>query len=100
MNDYLDYMDEIYEELVEEFGHEIESECVHNHTAQGVCRLDNVGAICQIYLINKTKGKLMKLDEYKALIEEQRKASLAQALAPLTQANETLTNTFNLEENN
>jgi|LauGreDrversion4_2_1035121.scaffolds.fasta_scaffold4441220_1 hypothetical protein len=32
MNDYLDYMDEIYEELVEEFGHEIESECVHNHT--------------------------------------------------------------------
>lgn len=27
--DYLDYLDEIYEELVEEFGHEIESECVH-----------------------------------------------------------------------
>jgi hypothetical protein len=27
--DFLDYMDEIYEELVEEFGHEIESECVH-----------------------------------------------------------------------
>lgn len=27
--DYLDYMDEIYEELVEEFGHEIESECIH-----------------------------------------------------------------------
>jgi len=25
MNDYLDYMDEIYEELVEEYGHEIES---------------------------------------------------------------------------
>jgi len=23
--DYLDYMDEIYDELVEEFGHEIES---------------------------------------------------------------------------
>ena len=32
MNDYLDYMDEIYEELVEEYGHEIESKCVHNHT--------------------------------------------------------------------
>jgi len=32
MNDYLDYIDEIYEELVDEFGHEIESECVHNHT--------------------------------------------------------------------
>ena len=27
--DYLDYVDEIYEELVEEFGHEIESDCVH-----------------------------------------------------------------------
>ena len=27
--DYLDYMDEIYEELVDEFGHEIESECIH-----------------------------------------------------------------------
>jgi hypothetical protein len=27
--DYLDYMDEIYEELVEEFGHDIESECTH-----------------------------------------------------------------------
>lgn len=27
--DYLDYMDEIYEELVEEFGHEIESDCIH-----------------------------------------------------------------------
>ena len=32
MNDYLDYMDDIYEELVEEFGHEIESECVYHHT--------------------------------------------------------------------
>ena len=32
MNDYLDDMDEIYEELVEEFGHEIESKCEHNHT--------------------------------------------------------------------
>jgi hypothetical protein len=27
--DFLDYMDEIYEELVSEFGHEIESECIH-----------------------------------------------------------------------
>jgi hypothetical protein len=30
MSDYLDYLDEIYEELVEEFGHEIESNCIHN----------------------------------------------------------------------
>ena len=29
MNDYLDYMDEIYEELVDVSGHEIESECNH-----------------------------------------------------------------------
>ena len=27
--DYLDYLDEIYDELVEEFGHEIESNCIH-----------------------------------------------------------------------
>ena len=27
--DYLDYLDEVYDELVEEFGHEIESNCVH-----------------------------------------------------------------------
>lgn len=30
--DFLDYLDEIYEELVDEFGHEIESKCGHNHT--------------------------------------------------------------------
>ena len=42
----------------------------------------------------------MTLDEYKALIEEQRKASLANAIATLTKANAKLTNTFNLEENN
>ena len=29
MSDFLDYMDEIYEELVDEFGHEIESDCIH-----------------------------------------------------------------------
>jgi hypothetical protein len=27
--DYLDYLDEVYEELVDEFGHEIESDCIH-----------------------------------------------------------------------
>ena len=30
MSDYLDYLDEIYEELVDEFGHEIENNCIHN----------------------------------------------------------------------
>jgi hypothetical protein len=29
MSDYLDYLDEIYNELVDEFGHEIESNCIH-----------------------------------------------------------------------
>ena len=29
MSEYLDYLDEIYEELVDEFGHEIESNCIH-----------------------------------------------------------------------
>jgi hypothetical protein len=29
--DFLEYMDEIYEELVSEFGHEIEEKCEHNH---------------------------------------------------------------------
>ena len=27
--DYLDYLDEIYNEIVDEFGHEIESNCTH-----------------------------------------------------------------------
>ena len=27
--DYLDYIDEIYDELVDEFGHEIENNCTH-----------------------------------------------------------------------
>ncbi len=27
--DYLDYLDEIYDELVDEFGHEIENNCTH-----------------------------------------------------------------------
>ncbi len=30
MSEFLDYLDEIYEELVDEFGHEIESNCIHN----------------------------------------------------------------------
>ena len=30
MSEFLDYIDEIYDELVEEFGHEIESNCIHN----------------------------------------------------------------------
>jgi len=43
----------------------------------------------------------MTLDEYINHIEAQQKASLEQALAHLTKANETLTNVFNLlEENN
>jgi hypothetical protein len=30
MSDYLDYLDEIYEEIVDEFGHEAESNCIHD----------------------------------------------------------------------
>ena len=40
----------------------------------------------------------MKLDEYKALIEEQRKQSLADALSALTKANNALEETFNVKE--
>ena len=40
----------------------------------------------------------MKLDEYKALVEEQRKQSLANALSALTKANVALEKTFNVEE--
>ena len=40
----------------------------------------------------------MKLDEYKMLVETQRKESLANALSALTKANAVLENTFNLEE--
>ena len=32
MSDFLDYIDEMYEELVDEFGHEIESNCIHEQT--------------------------------------------------------------------
>ena len=41
----------------------------------------------------------MKLDEYKSLIDEQRKQSLADAISALTKANNVLTANFNLEEN-
>ena len=41
----------------------------------------------------------MKLDEYKILVETQRKESLANALYALTKANSVLENNFNLEEN-
>ena len=41
----------------------------------------------------------MNLDEYKSLVETQRKESLANALSALTKANSVLENNFNLEEN-
>jgi len=41
----------------------------------------------------------MKLDEYKTLIVEQRKQSLADAISALTKANNALTKTFNVKEN-
>jgi len=42
----------------------------------------------------------MNLEEYKAHVEAQRKASLEQAIATLTKANKKLTDNFNIEENN
>ena len=44
--DYLDYLDEIYEELVEEFGHEIEAKCEHNHIQSRACRFDQPAKFC------------------------------------------------------
>ena len=32
MSDFLDYMDEIYDELVQEFVHEIESNCTNERS--------------------------------------------------------------------
>jgi hypothetical protein len=40
----------------------------------------------------------MKLDEYKKMIEAQRKESLQNAISALTKANKVLTTTFDLEE--
>ena len=59
MSDYLDYLDEIYEELVEEFGHEIESDCIHkwykSQSAYGVSPWLFKG-----YLIGYSVSKLNK----------------------------------------
>ena len=60
--DFLDYMDEIYEELVEEFGHEIESDSIHkwykSHNAYGVSSW--LLAVCLIgYSVSKlNKGQM------------------------------------------
>ena len=43
--DFLDYLDEIYEELVEEFGHEIEAKCEHNHKQPSACRIVKLNKI-------------------------------------------------------
>ena len=42
----------------------------------------------------------MNLDEYAAHVEATRKASLAQAIALMSEANDKMSNMFNLEENN
>jgi hypothetical protein len=42
----------------------------------------------------------MTLDEYKALVEAQRKASRLEAIATLTKANETLSGLFDTKEAN
>ena len=37
--EFLEYLDEIYEELVDEFGHEIESKCIHEQTTYQPCSI-------------------------------------------------------------
>lgn len=67
MNDYLNYQDEIYDELVSEFGNEItvnyhdanvsemknqqtdhKLKCEVNHTDTTACRLDRPAALCGV----------------------------------------------------
>lgn len=92
--DYLEYMDEIYEELVEEFGHEIESDCIHkwykSHSRLAACRLKMSDPSDKIADIKK--GKLMNLDEFKAYVEAQRKTSTQEAISKLTQKKEVKNN--------
>ena len=45
-----------------------------------------------------TKGQLMKLDEFKAQVEAQRKASLEEAIAKMSEANAKMASLFNLDE--
>jgi len=45
-----------------------------------------------------TKGQLMKLDEFKAQVEAQRKASLQEAIAKMSEANAKMASLFNLDE--
>ena len=42
----------------------------------------------------------MNIEQYKEMVEAKRAESLRNAILALTKANETLTNTFNVEENN
>jgi len=42
----------------------------------------------------------MKLDEYKAQVEAKRKESLAKAIALMSEANATMSEMFNLDEEN
>jgi hypothetical protein len=49
---------------------------------------------------NNERRSIMNLDEYTAHVEATRKASLAQAIALMSEANAKMSNMFNLEENN
>ena len=47
MSDYLDYIDEIYEELVDEFGNRVQlyprvKSCDTNHIPDTACRVDKI----------------------------------------------------------
>jgi len=54
---------------------------------------------CIMSTITTTKeGQFMNLDEYKAHVEAQRKASLLKAIATMSEANDKMSSLFNTKE--
>jgi len=61
--------------------------------------LDNVGAIrYNSYYNNNERRSEMNLEEYKAHVEAQRKASLLKAIATMSEANDKMSSLFNTKE--
>jgi len=53
-----------------------------------------------VYYNNNERRSLMNLDEYKAHVEAQRKASLLKAIATMSEANDKMSSLFNTKEAN
>jgi hypothetical protein len=61
--------------------------------------LDNVGLLVYNTIItNNERRSEMNLDEYKAHVEAQRKASLLKAIATMSEANDKMSSLFNTKE--